>query len=237
MSKVERGQRLNPVRQLLGRSSWPRCHMPHSSVCIFIGRDLIKPSVELSKNDLRMKRSSQEIALLLVAGCLKDEGSTMLRCRKEIISTLLELGGMLHQQTAQSHDQERNQIVFFPDYATSIHIVNPQLNSAYPRSGIIYLESSMLEAFVTNAAKWLMFQSYVPLQNTAVCKDFFVDEDFWWNVEHSFFLLRLYTTAGTTQSPISLYLVDASGVKHLKILKLLDGVTRTFRSPDKNSDT
>lgn len=137
MSEAERERRLNPVTRILGRLSWPRCQMRHSPVCIFIGRDLAKPSRELSRNDIRMKRSSQEIVLLLVAGWLKEEGSTMLQCRDEVISTLLGSGGILHQQTAQSRYRETNQVVFFPNHATSIHVVNPQLNPAYPRSGIM----------------------------------------------------------------------------------------------------
>lgn len=234
MSEVERERRLNPVRQVLGRSSWPRCHVPHAPVCIFIGRDLVKPSAELSRNDLRMKRSSQEIVLLLVAGCLKNEGSTMLQCREEIISTLLGSGGVLHQPSARSLHHEKNQVVFFPHKATSIHVVNPQLNPAYPRSGIIYLETSVLEAFITNTEEWLIFQSYMPLQSTAVCKDSFVDEYFWWTVEHSFFLFRLYDNASTSQIPISLFLVDASGVKRLK---LLEKILRTIRLGDDRTHT
>lgn len=226
MSQVEKERRLNPVSQVLENYRWSRCQRPHLPICVFLGRDLVKPFAELSRNNIHLKRSSPEIVLLLVVGCLTEEGSTMLQCREEILSTLVISGGVIHQQTTSSNHRETSQVVFFPRYATSIHVVHPQLNPACPRSGIIYLKSSGLEAFVEKATTWLIFQSHVPLQSTAVYKDSFVNEHIWWRIEHHFFLFQLHDAAAADQRPISLFLVNESGVRRLR---LPDIVTRTLK--------
>ena len=195
---------LNPAKDVTDMNRLSGCPLDHSSVCTFLGRDLLKPSALVQKSR-NIRREPIELRLLLLYGCFSPhDDQLLLQCRQHLINAFTQENSRCILSTVGSpHDEQDNTTIVIPSIRTVLYLFNPVKSQSDHLNSILYLEPKTLGAILDiqqlPIKERYVFEHTIERSNTRMYRDFFTIEKYLWQTTHTYYLFQL--AEGCTARP------------------------------------